>query len=92
MKQFFIGIFLNARFPMLVLCSSKENPENVQSSVNVYEYFGHTFHMYSLLKFTEAKETAENFTYGVNFINTLRTNFLYERRFGSFFYVQVTRE
>ncbi len=29
---------------------------------------------------------------GVNFINILRTNFSYKRRFGSFFYVQVTRE
>jgi len=29
---------------------------------------------------------------GVNFINILRTNFLYERLFGSFFYVHVTRE
>jgi len=29
---------------------------------------------------------------GVNFINILRTNVSYERRFGSFFYVQVTRE
>jgi len=28
----------------------------------------------------------------VNFINILRTNFLYECRFGSFFYVHVTRE
>jgi len=28
----------------------------------------------------------------VNFINVMRTNFLYERRFGSFFYVYVTRE
>jgi len=26
----------------------------------------------------------------VNFINILRTNFSYERRFGSFFHVQVT--
>jgi len=29
---------------------------------------------------------------GVNFINILRTNFLFEGRFGSFFYVHVTRE
>jgi len=29
---------------------------------------------------------------GVNFINILSTNFLYERHFGSFFYVHVTRE
>jgi len=29
---------------------------------------------------------------GVNFINILRTNFLYKRHFGSFFYVHVTRE
>jgi len=29
---------------------------------------------------------------GVNFINILRTNFLYERRFSSFFYIHVTRE
>jgi hypothetical protein len=29
---------------------------------------------------------------GVNFINILRTNFLYECCFGSFFYVHVTRE
>jgi len=28
----------------------------------------------------------------VNFINILRTNFLYKRHFGSFFYVYVTRE
>jgi len=28
----------------------------------------------------------------VNFINILHTNFLYERRFSSFFYVHVTRE
>ncbi len=27
-----------------------------------------------------------------HFINILSTNFLYERRFGSFFYVHVTRE
>jgi len=29
---------------------------------------------------------------GVNFINILHTIFLYERQFGSFFYVHVTRE
>jgi len=29
---------------------------------------------------------------GVNFINILRTNFLYKRCFGSFFYVHVIRE
>jgi len=29
---------------------------------------------------------------GVNFINILLTNFSYEHRFGSFFYVHVTRE
>ncbi len=29
---------------------------------------------------------------GVNFIDILRTNFLYKHRFGSFFYVHVTRE
>jgi hypothetical protein len=28
----------------------------------------------------------------VNFINILHTNFLYERYFGSFFYIHVTRE
>ncbi len=29
---------------------------------------------------------------GVNFINVKRTNFLYERCFGSFYYVHVTRK
>jgi len=33
-----------------------------------------------------------NKTPGVNFINILRPNFLYKRHFGSFFYVNVTRE
>ncbi len=28
----------------------------------------------------------------VNFINILRTNFSYEHRFGSFFYIHVTRK
>ncbi len=31
-------------------------------------------------------------TAGVNFINILCTNFLYERHFGSFFYVHVNRK
>ncbi len=31
-------------------------------------------------------------TPGVNVINILRTNFLYANHFGSFFYIQVTRE
>ncbi len=34
----------------------------------------------------------EDLSSGVNFFNILRTNFLYEHRFGSFFYVHVTRE
>jgi len=29
---------------------------------------------------------------GLNFINILRTNFLYERHFGSFYYIHVTRK
>jgi len=29
---------------------------------------------------------------GVNFTNIIRTNFLYKRRFGSFYYVLVTRK
>ncbi len=29
---------------------------------------------------------------GVDFINVKRTNFLYERHFGSFYYVHVTRK
>ncbi len=37
-----------------------------------------------------SKDTA--FPPVVNFINILRTNFLYERRFGSFFYLHVTWE
>ncbi len=32
------------------------------------------------------------FSPGVNFINILRTNFSYKRRFGSFYYVHVTRK
>jgi len=31
-------------------------------------------------------------TLGVNFINVKRTNFSYEHRFGSFYYVHVTRK
>jgi len=34
----------------------------------------------------------QGLTSAVNFINILRTNFLYQRCFGSFFYVHVTRE
>jgi hypothetical protein len=29
---------------------------------------------------------------GVNFVNIKRTNFSYERRFGSFYYIHLTRK
>jgi len=38
------------------------------------------------------RRATDNESLGVNFINILRTNFSYERRFGSFSYVHVTRE
>jgi len=94
----FINI-LNMHFCMKVLCASffylhatreklpkkcarkitklKHNKRKLRDSIS-YEKAAHK----KLMELTPV----------VNFINNLRTNFLYKHRFGSFFYVHVTRE
>ncbi len=44
------------------------------------------------LDFLKTKSFFIGFTTGVNFINIIRTNFLYERRFSSYMYIEKGAE